>query len=305
MVDDYEVLLLSTDVTQVSENGGTITLTVTRGNTDWDQAVLVGLSSSDITEANVPESITIPAGVGSAVAIIRAVDDSLLDGTRPVQITAFAQGYVEARTNIQILDAESLFVAVDKTSIDENDGSQAARITVTRANSDLTQSLIVTLSSSDLSEISVPTTLTIQAGQSSASTFLNAVDDNLLDGKQVVTLTAVAAGYLAGTASIDTLDVEALSVQTSVSSIPENAGAGKVTVTVRRSNTDVSQPLTVSLGISDNTELQGPTSVVIPANQASVDLLLDVVDDSLLDVFSRLALRLMQRGMSQDRGVYP
>ena len=282
-VEDVENLLLSTDVTQALEQGGRIQLTITRGNTDWNTTILVGLVSSDISEANVPGTVTIPAGVESVTVPITAVDDSLLDGTQTLQITANALGYVASQMQVAILDAETLSVSLDRASYRENAGNQVAVVTVTRSNSDLDRAVNVSIGNSDPSEGSTPSSIAIPAGQSSVSFFLNAVDDALLDGTQTLSVSASANGYLPGSSSIQSLDVETLQVQFSVMTIPENAGSGQVALTVRRSNTDRSLPLTVGLQNDDLSELSVPATIEIPANSDSVSVLVGVVDDTLKD----------------------
>ncbi len=61
--------------------------TVTRTG-DLSQALTVFLSSSDVTEAIVPASVTIAAGAASATFSIDAVDDDIHDGLQTVVITA-------------------------------------------------------------------------------------------------------------------------------------------------------------------------------------------------------------------------
>ncbi|MEZ6086985.1 MAG: hypothetical protein R3C05_02915 [Pirellulaceae bacterium] len=73
-------MTVSIDVGPISENGGTTSGTVHR-NTDTTEALIVDLSSSDLGEATVPASVTIPAGSDSATFAITGVDaDSIVDG---------------------------------------------------------------------------------------------------------------------------------------------------------------------------------------------------------------------------------
>ena len=64
---------------------------VTRGNTDLSQPLTVNLASSDTTELFVQPFVTIPAGQASAPIYIEVIDDTILDGQQPVQVTAWAQ----------------------------------------------------------------------------------------------------------------------------------------------------------------------------------------------------------------------
>ncbi|MEM8699689.1 MAG: Ig-like domain-containing protein, partial [Pseudomonadota bacterium] len=102
-----------------------------------------------------------------------------------------------------------LTVSIDAAEISEADGADAATVTVTREG-DTSENLVVTLTSSDVTQATLAPTLTILAGQSSASTGLDAQDDALLDGTQTVEITAMATGFDSGSDSVDVTDDEAL-----------------------------------------------------------------------------------------------
>lgn len=101
-----------------------------------------------------------------------------------------------APDTLTVTDAESLIVSIIPTSVAENAGPAAVQGTVTRSNTDdLSADLVVSLLSSDTTELTVPATVTIPAGQASATFSINAVDDSVIDGTQTVTISASAAGY--------------------------------------------------------------------------------------------------------------
>jgi hypothetical protein len=205
-----ETLLLVIDVTSMSENSGTATGTVTRSNTDdLSQALTVELFSDDASEATVPATIEIPANQASATFTITAVDDVLLDGTQTVTVTATHVDYVVGGSEtLDVTDYETLSLVIDVTSISENGGAGTG--TVTRSNTDdLSQALIVDLSSDDTSEATVPSTVEIPANQASATFTIAAVDDALLDGTQTVTITATHVDYaMSGSQTLDVTDHE-------------------------------------------------------------------------------------------------
>ncbi|NCQ69135.1 MAG: tandem-95 repeat protein [Microcystis aeruginosa W13-16] len=100
----------------------------------------------------------------------------------------------------------SLSLAIDKDIIAENAGNNAATATITR--SIITdEDLIITLNSNDTSEITVPNQVIIPANQASATFTLNAVNDNIPDGIQNVTITATATGFSQGTDTINVADI--------------------------------------------------------------------------------------------------
>ncbi|TRU88111.1 MAG: hypothetical protein EWV76_09640 [Microcystis novacekii Mn_MB_F_20050700_S1] len=196
----------------ISENGGKAIATVTR-NVITSTPLVVQLSSSDTTEATVPTSVIIAAGQASATFEISAVDDTALDGNQTVTITAkptytgtnLATDTGNATTNISIIDNESptLKVVIDKDVISE---TGTATATITR-NTNTSSDLIVTLNSSDTTEATVPNTVTIPVGQTSATFTIMGVSDGINDGSQTVTITASATGLNSGSDSLEVTDI--------------------------------------------------------------------------------------------------
>ena len=101
----------------------------------------------------------------------------------------------------------TLTLSVADASVSEADGAAATSATVTRTdtNGDLT----VTLTSDNTSEATVPGTVTILDGESSATVDIAAVDDSDVDGTQTVTLSAAAAGYSGASDTLQVSDDEA------------------------------------------------------------------------------------------------
>jgi hypothetical protein len=94
-------------------------------------------------------------------------------------------------------------VDIPQTSISENGGS--AQGTVTRNTGSGTE-LIVNLSSSDTTEATVPTQVTIPVGVSAVPFTVTAQNDTPVDGAQTVTITASAAGYASISDTLQVLD---------------------------------------------------------------------------------------------------
>ena len=291
-ITDAESLTIAIQAATISENGGVTTGLVSRSNTDTSAALVVSLVSSDTSEVFVPVTVTIPGGQGSASFTITAVDDTLLDGTQLASISASAAGYASASGSLSVADFESLQLSLSATAISENNGQ--ALVTLSRSNTDTAQSLIVSLTSSDISEARVPATVTILAGQSSVTFALDAIDDALLDGSQSVVITAVASGYTGAQSSFVVTDYEALGLQIQSGRISE---AGGVTIgTITRSNTDTAAALTVALTNSDTTELDVPATVTIPAGLSSTNFPINAVDDTLLDGMQHVAIGVRAAG---------
>jgi subtilisin-like proprotein convertase family protein len=297
-ITDFETLSLVFSLGTVSENGGTTIATLTRSNTDMTEPVTVTLLSSDATEATVPVTVIIPANQASASFLVTAVDDTLLDGTQPLTITATANGYSNGTGDLLVNDSEDLSVTLDETSISESGG--IANGTVRRSNTDISSPLTVTLTSSDTSEASVPLTVTIPANETSANFVVTGVDDSLLDGSQIATIKATAAGYVGSQRALSVSDAELVSFSISVASISENGGSATGTLT--RGNVDIDLPLIVALSSDDTSEAGVPNSVIIPANEFSVTFTIAAVDDTLLDGTRAVIIRASAAGYPTATG---
>lgn len=210
VTDQEPILRVSTLTPTVAENGVSFNVTVTR--LDQTPAALLLPQVVNLTAdpgLTVPLTVTIPANEDKVTFSVNIVDNARLDGTRTSSITASGPGIQSGSLAISITDYETLTLTVDKTSFLENAGSKAAVGTVTRSNTEnLSLPLVVTLSSSDETELTVPATVTIPAGQVSVNFFIAAINDPDLDGPQAVTITAMAAGYVSGTIGVTVEDHE-------------------------------------------------------------------------------------------------
>ena len=273
-------LTMSISPAAISENGGRATGTVTRSDSDISQLLVVTLDSSDTSEATVSATVTIPANQVSKTFVVTAVDDVLLDGTQTVTITASALGYVGDNHTIDVTDFETLSVTISPTAISENGGTATG--TVTRSNTDDSAALVVTLASNDTSEATVPTTITVPAGQASATFAVTAVDDSLGDGTQSVVVTASGSGFTSASAELDVTDDEGgLILSLSGDVLSEHGGT--VLGTISRIAADTSQPLVVNVVSSDVTAATVPATVTIPVGQTSAVFTITGVDDAQSD----------------------
>ena len=69
-----------------------------------------------------------------------------------------------------------------------------------------TRDIMVQLFSGDLTEVTVPATVILHAGQTSANFDLTIVDDTVIDGTQTASVTAHVENWTEGSANIDILD---------------------------------------------------------------------------------------------------
>jgi FG-GAP-like repeat/Calx-beta domain len=287
-ITDNDVATLGLTVSQgsFSEGAGTNASvgTLTR-NTDTSNTLTVSLSVNDTTEASVPTSVSFGVGQSSVNFSIAAVDDSIVDGSQAVVLTAAATGFTSVTNNLTVTDNDvaTLGLTVAQGSFSEGAGANASAGTLTR-NTDTSNTLTVSLSVNDTTEASVPTSVSFGVGQSSVSFNIDAVDDAIVDGSQAVVLTAAATGFTSVTNNLTVTDndVATLGLTVSQSSFSEGAGANASVATLTR-NTDTSNTLTVSLSVDDTTEASVPSSVSFGVGQSSVSFNIAAVDDAIVD----------------------
>lgn len=282
--DDFAALFVLIDGDNVSEDGGTTTATIIR-TTDATNPLTVSLTSSDTDEATIDAVAVIAAGrLDSDPITITGVQDSVVDGNKVVTITAGAAAHADGTDTVEVIDTSpaTLTLSIDDASIAEQAGETMA--TVTR-NTDTTNALIVSLSSDDTGEATVPGSVTIAAGETTSPPFLiSGVDDSIADGLQIVTVSASAGGHTDGIDVVDVTDdeVATLSVDVSALSISEAAGTAATTVTITR-NTDPTDAMVVTLTSSDTSEAAIQAIRTISAGQSSVTVNLNAVNDSIID----------------------
>lgn len=204
-----EIVLTQPDQATLFENDGSFVMNVRRINTsDLSADLVVSLSvSGDSTAVSMPLQAVIPAGLGSTDVIVILNDNTLL-GDRSIVINGISAGTIPGALPLTIHDHETVQLSLSRSSFLENAGVSGAIGTVTRTNTDNGLDLIVSLSSSDLTELTVPAAVTIPAGQASVSFSVTAVNDPDLDGPQQVLVSAEATGYQPSAVSVTVLDHE-------------------------------------------------------------------------------------------------
>jgi uncharacterized repeat protein (TIGR02543 family) len=202
-------------------------------------------------------------------------------GTYTLRLTA-DDGREQSTDDVVItVGFAGIILEIDEASISENGGSSNATVSRFASSGDL----IVDLSSDDTSEATVPASVTILDGQTSANFTITAQDDAVADGTQNVTITATSAGNPDETASLDITDdeVAALTLAIVATAVSESDGASATTATVTR-NTDTTSELIVNLSSNDTSEASVPATVTIAAGQtSSPSFSINAIDDSIVD----------------------
>ena len=263
----------------------------------------MAIGNSDPRDVTVPATVTIPAGVTSVTFAVGTINNDVVEGTQTATLTASATGMAPGSATLTVADTNvpALAVVLNSHTVNETDTNPATYGTITR-NTPTTSSLTVSLFSSNTSKLTVPSTVTIPAGEDSVTFPVTAIDDGTIDGNESATINASASGFQGGSDSAVVVDnnAPALSLTLAATTVSESAGADATTGTISIAST-ASQPITIDLTSSNTASATVPASVVIEFGQESVSFPIAAINNGL-DVGDQTAL--IRAIVVTDAGVY-
>ena len=155
------------------------------------------------------KSIEMAAGVETAYFNLGPVDNTQQDGDRNYTLTAAVwvqscscassgeqAGHVSAQLTVLDNDGPALEVSSQSGTVKEG-GSTT--LTISRNTSDNSSALAVTLSASDNTDLTYPTSVTIPAGQKSTTVTVQTKKNNVSDDSRTIVFTVSKNGYASGT----------------------------------------------------------------------------------------------------------
>lgn len=308
------VYLTSSADNQATETGNdTMAFTVNRiGNkTDAVTAHFTfgGTATSNEDYVVPDEFVTIPAGETSATVTFAAIDDTLVEGDETVVVTLVADAAYNisgGTTTLTIQDDDPPTVKVSVTdNLAVEGGSATGKIVVQRVG-DLSNPLTVgyvvggtATSGVDFKEL--PDSLTIPAGEASASITVTALNDTELEGDESVAITLVSRpDYnigLPGSGIVVIQDNELPTVTlTATDNIATEGASPPGTFTFTR--TDSSGNLEVRFNISGNAiptvDYDAlPTSIVIRDGSTTATLDVVAIADAIKESDEAVTLQLL------------
>lgn len=177
-------------------------------------AAKIGVSPTGRRETRNTLDVTIPDGQQEASFNVIANDNTINDGDITVLLEASTKCSIAVlRTPIVVRDNDVPKLSLGLRFIGGQnhiyEGMPAnTLVAMVQRSGNLSSALTVTLSSSDTTELLVPSTITIPAGRASVTFAPRVVDDAILDGVQKVTISARAAAAITGQLSLTVADNE-------------------------------------------------------------------------------------------------
>ena len=297
-----------------AEPSTTGTFTVTRtGATTSALAVNYAISGTAVNGTDyqtLSGNVTVAAGQTTATITVTPIDNSIVDGTRTVILTlsanaAYTVGSPSSAT-VSIADNDGTAlpsVTIVATNPNAAEPSTTGTFTVTRTGATtgaLTVNYAISGTATNGTDYqTLSGSVSIAAGQTSATITVTPIDDTLVEGTETVIATLSAnAAYTVGSPASATVNIAdndtgsklpVITLSSSDSTAAEtssgNPNTGSVTVTRTGATTGA---LTVQLAYS-GTAVNGtdyvtmPASVTIAANQTTATLTLTPIDNSLVD----------------------
>ena len=235
--------------------GSTSTATVTLTNPANASGVVVTLTSSG-TDAQVPATITITSGASTGTF---TVNTNAINISESLNIKA-AYGASSQTAVLGIVPAAISSVALSPSTVV---GPNSSTGTVTLNGPAGPSGVVVTLTSQAPASVSVPASVTVAAGQTSATFTATTVKSNKLSYTNDITAT------LAGTSKVATLTVQGDSV-TSLTLNPSTiGGAGTSTGTVTLAGAAPAGGWVVNLSAGNTSYATVQATVTVPAGAAT------------------------------------
>ena len=301
--DGATTLSVSVNNATIAEAAGASTLTVSTGATTFaaDQTItlaLAGTATAGDDYTITPETVTLKAGETTATATVTAVQDNIDESDETVLITASHNfNTIGARQTVTIADDDAaptfLSRALSSTPIAEAAGTATLNVqlslgsTVFATDQTITLALAGTATTGDDYTIT-PETLTLKAGETTATVTVTAVQDIIDEPSETVLITASHNGNTIGpqqTVEIaDDDDAPTLSVMVNNASIAEAAGTATLTVRASASTFATDQTITLALAgtaTKDTDYTISAESLTLAAGATSVTAVVTAVQDTV------------------------
>ena len=168
--------------------------------------VLILLASSVPSVVQVPRAVFVPAGQTDVVFPVQISAIPHRTGDETVVVSARVDGWPKAWATLKVIDPAAAHLALTFFGpVVEGSGTVAHAGQVSLPGI-LTSNLQIEFSSGDSARVQPPATLTIPAGQQSATFGLNLGGDSLAQGDQSVTLSVAAPGFAPASNSLFVVD---------------------------------------------------------------------------------------------------
>ena len=276
-----EKLYLSLPTTEVKEDyPGSLRCYVSRSGATTNE-LTANLTASQTGSLNLPASVTIPSRSSSSAFDITVNDNSSLDGTRDITISA-SGGSLSDAAELKVLDDEvpslTLTYAADTLKEGDTITVQIARDMV------ITDSTVVYLSSDRSEQFTLPAYVVIPAGATTTDATVIVTQDNIGELDYDTKLLASSSGLVSAEKSffIKDDDIPAIEMELENDTVAEGDGVYASAAIIKRT-----EPGTCSVNITISANVSGalyfPTSITLGKDEMSKKINIGVIDNATVD----------------------
>jgi hypothetical protein len=196
--DDETAALTISLAATAAEGDAPLTGTIT-ASAPPTRDITILLSSTDTSKLTVPASVVLPAGQTSVSFPATVIDNTVIDGTRTALVNATVPNWTGGSALVAVADNDGTIMLTIPATGWEGQSFMTATVKIGGTSATPT---VINLLSSDTTEATVPVTVTIPAGSTSATFTLALPVDGLKDGSQTATITATSAGLTSSSGDV-------------------------------------------------------------------------------------------------------
>ena len=268
------------------KNGAKVTL----ATVDVSDDIAAGAEVERTIQCVIPELVALS---GDLAFVVKAdCDDSIVE---LADDDSNENATWEATPNATL--GKRIYLTFASLSVNENNSS-GVRFYAKRSG-EVEESLELSLTAfGATSDVTFPESLTINAGASSVTGYVRPLDNSAVDGTRFVTFMLSTVGdetFTPVSQIFSIIDNEVPKLTMSFDKVSVKEGEAAIVVTVTRELV-TGEPLTVYLNGVSTSHCSYPSSVVIPAGEASVTFELAAVDNDAAEIAAALTLRASANG---------
>ncbi|HWB04160.1 MAG TPA: hypothetical protein VG796_14125 [Verrucomicrobiales bacterium] len=252
-----------------------------------DKDLVVQLASSPAGALLLPATVTVPSGLSVAPFTFSVPDDQAVNFTRVVNVNATAAGAASSPALITVTDNEPKPAVSLVLPASITEGSTPANNASIAVSPPAVVPITFTLFAVPPAQVTIPSSVTLPAGQTSVAFTIRAIDDTALDGDPSVTITAQSPQTGTVTGPVTAIDNEqpALNIGFPAALVEGQPGTATIAINAVKSTDTV-----VNLAVSPPGTVTFPATVTIPARSTLTSVTLTPVNDVIVNLTRTFSL---------------
>lgn len=257
---------------------------------NWDMEETFSLTATADSRITMPTEVTIPKGQSGAYFYVVLSDNEILDYDSIVSITAKGGDYASKTEQLIVEDNEYQSLSVT-CSVDECNEGDVVKLTIEREFATM-QPVVVNLTSDNTKRLRLPASVTIHAGEKTIVVEAQAVDDNIPDASEGISIVVSANRYNSGdyTLFLYDNDLPEIELVLTPSTISEYAGNSAISAKIRRL-TNINNSVTIKLSDDSKGRLTySAGSFKFEEGETEKEFTIGVINNTIVDNVSDVTI---------------